>query len=77
MLRFFKLLPLFIFGCIHAQEEAVKSVYFEFDKYSLDEKQKPIIDSCEFLKWVRAKRVVLPGLVKRRKEESDLYKTQK
>jgi outer membrane protein OmpA-like peptidoglycan-associated protein len=45
MLRFFKLLPLFIFGFIHAQEEAVKSVYFEFDKYSLDEKQaKEVID---------------------------------
>ena len=45
MLRFLKFLPLFIFGCIHAQEEAVKSVYFEFDKYSLDEKQaKEVID---------------------------------
>lgn len=45
MLRFFKFLPLFIFGFIHAQEEAVKSVYFEFDKYSLDEKQaKEVID---------------------------------
>lgn len=45
MLRFLKFLPLFIFGFIHAQEEAVKSVYFEFDKYSLDEKQaKEVID---------------------------------
>jgi outer membrane protein OmpA-like peptidoglycan-associated protein len=45
MLRFFKLLPLFIFGFIHAQEEAVKSVYFEFDKFSLDEKQaKEVVD---------------------------------
>jgi outer membrane protein OmpA-like peptidoglycan-associated protein len=45
MLRFLKLLPLLVFGFIHAQEEAVKSVYFEFDKYSLDEKQaKEVID---------------------------------
>jgi len=45
MFRFLKFLPLFIFGFIHAQEEAVKSVYFEFDKYSLDEKQaKEVID---------------------------------
>jgi outer membrane protein OmpA-like peptidoglycan-associated protein len=45
MLRFLKLLPLLIFGLVHAQEEAVKSVYFEFDKFSLDEKQaKEVID---------------------------------
>ena len=39
MFRFLKFLPLLLFGFVHAQEEAVKSVYFEFDKYSLDEKQ--------------------------------------
>lgn len=45
MFRFFKFLPLLIFGFVHAQEEAVKSVYFEFDKFSLDEKQaKEVID---------------------------------
>ena len=45
MFRFFKWLPLLIFGFIHAQEEAVKSVYFEFDKFSLDDKQsKEVID---------------------------------
>jgi len=45
MFRFFKFLPLLIFGCVHAQEEAVKSVYFEFDKFSLDEKQtKEVVD---------------------------------
>lgn len=45
MLRFLKFLPLLIFGFVHAQEEAVKSVYFEFDKFSLDEKQaKEVID---------------------------------
>jgi len=45
MLRFLKYLPLLVFGFIHAQEEAVKSVYFEFDKFNLDEKQaKEVID---------------------------------
>lgn len=39
MLRFFKFLPLLFIGFTYAQEEAVKSVYFEFDKYSLDDKQ--------------------------------------
>lgn len=39
MFRFLKYLPLFFFGFIAAQEEAVYSVYFEFDKYSLDDKQ--------------------------------------
>ncbi|WP_395066672.1 OmpA family protein [Flavobacterium sp.] len=45
MFRFLKFLPLLVFGFVHAQEEAVKSVYFEFDKFSLDEKQaKEVID---------------------------------
>ena len=39
MLRFLKFLPFFLFGFVHAQEEVVHSVYFEFDKFSLDEKQ--------------------------------------
>ncbi len=39
MLRFLKFLPLLFIGFTYAQEEAVKSVYFEFDKYSLDDKQ--------------------------------------
>ena len=45
MFRYLKFLPLLLFGFVHAQEEAVKSVYFEFDKYSLDEKQaKEVVD---------------------------------
>ena len=45
MFRFLKFLPLLLFGFVHAQEESVKSVYFEFDKFSLDEKQsKEVID---------------------------------
>ena len=45
MVRFLKYLPLLVFGFMHAQEEAVKSVYFEFDKFNLDEKQaKEVID---------------------------------
>jgi outer membrane protein OmpA-like peptidoglycan-associated protein len=39
MFRFLKLFPLFVFGLLHAQEEVVHSVYFEFDKFSIDEKQ--------------------------------------
>ena len=45
MFRFLKFLPLLVFGFVHSQEEAVKSVYFEFDKFSLDEKQaKEVVD---------------------------------
>ncbi|MBC7522996.1 MAG: OmpA family protein, partial [Flavobacterium sp.] len=45
MLRYFTLFTLFFCGFIHAQEEAVHSAYFEFDKFSLDDKQsKEIID---------------------------------
>lgn len=45
MFRFIKFLPLLIVGFLHAQEEAVHSVYFEFDKFSLDDKQgKEVVD---------------------------------
>jgi len=38
-MRFLQLLLLFTFGFIHAQEEAVHSVYFDFDKSNISEKQ--------------------------------------
>jgi outer membrane protein OmpA-like peptidoglycan-associated protein len=45
MNRYLSLLLLLIGGFLHAQEEIVESVYFEFDKYNLDEKQaKAVID---------------------------------
>lgn len=39
MIRFFTFLFLLSFGCLHAQEQVVHSVYFEFDKFNLDVKQ--------------------------------------
>lgn len=39
MIRFLKLLPFLFCGFVYAQEEVVQSVYFDFDKYHLDEKQ--------------------------------------
>lgn len=36
---------------------------------------KPVIDSCEFLRWVRADGKVLNGLVRRRVVEADLYRS--
>ena len=39
MIRFLKILPLFICGILYSQEEVVQSVYFDFDKFNLDEKQ--------------------------------------
>lgn len=45
LLRLLKFLPLLVFGFLHAQEEAVHSVYFEFDKFNLDDKQgKEVVD---------------------------------
>jgi outer membrane protein OmpA-like peptidoglycan-associated protein len=38
-MRFFKYLPLLFFGFLQAQEEVVHSVYFDFDKSVLNEKQ--------------------------------------
>ena len=39
MIRFLKIFPFLFCGFIYAQEEMVQSVYFEFDKFKLDEKQ--------------------------------------
>ena len=39
MMRFLMWIPLFFCGMLHAQEELVYSVYFEFNKYTLDENQ--------------------------------------
>ena len=39
MKNFLRLLPLFFVCFLHAQEEVVHSVYFDFDKYSLDDRQ--------------------------------------
>lgn len=45
MIKFLKYIPFFILGLAYGQEEAVKSVYFEFDKFLLDEKQtKEVVD---------------------------------
>jgi outer membrane protein OmpA-like peptidoglycan-associated protein len=38
-MRFLSFLLLFTFGFVHAQEEAVHSVYFDFDKSNISEKQ--------------------------------------
>lgn len=55
MLRFLKFLPLLFIGFTYAQEEAVKSVYFEFDKYSLDDKQANEV--VEFIKNTDSTRI--------------------
>jgi outer membrane protein OmpA-like peptidoglycan-associated protein len=55
MLRFLKFLPLLFIGFTYAQEEAVKSVYFEFDKFSLDEKQANEV--VEFIKNTDSTRI--------------------
>lgn len=43
MIRFLKLLPLLFCGLAFAQEEVVQSVYFDFDKFSLDSKQEQAV----------------------------------
>jgi outer membrane protein OmpA-like peptidoglycan-associated protein len=39
MKQLIKILPLFFFGFINAQEGIVQSVYFKFDKFDVDDKQ--------------------------------------
>jgi outer membrane protein OmpA-like peptidoglycan-associated protein len=43
MLNYFKLIALISFGCLNAQGAKVETVYFDFDKYSLEAKQEQIL----------------------------------
>jgi len=62
MIKFLKYIPFFILGLAHGQEEAVKSVYFEFDKFSLDEKQtKEVVDFIKNTDYTRIESVEIFG----------------
>jgi outer membrane protein OmpA-like peptidoglycan-associated protein len=54
-MKLLKFLPLLFFGMIHAQEEVVQSVYFQFDKFVLDEKQGS--DVVDFIKKTDSTRI--------------------
>ena len=55
MNRFLILFALFFCVVLHAQEEAVQSVYFEFDKYNLDDLQKKAV--VDFIKKTDSSRI--------------------
>ena len=54
-MKFLKYLPLLLFGLIHAQEEIVHSIYFEFDKYVLNEKE--VNEAIDFIKKTDSTRI--------------------
>lgn len=54
-MKFLKFLPLLIFGFINAQEEIVHSVYFEFDKFTLNEKQ--VSEVVDFIRKTDSTRI--------------------
>lgn len=43
MLNYFKLIALISFGCLSAQSKKVETVYFDFDKYTLEAQQEQTI----------------------------------
>ncbi len=55
MIRFFRFLTLLFCGFLYAQEEVVQSVYFDFDKFHLDEKQGNAV--IEFIKNTDSTRI--------------------
>ena len=55
MLRYLKLLPLFVFGIANAQEEVVHSVYFDVNKYNLDDNR--VENLVKFIKESDSSRV--------------------
>jgi hypothetical protein len=54
-MKFLKYLPLLFFGFIQAQEEIVHSIYFEFDKYALNEKE--VNEAIDFIKKTDSTRI--------------------
>lgn len=54
-MKFLKYLPLLFFGFIQAQEEVVHSIYFEFDKYTLNEKE--VNEAIDFIKKTDSTRI--------------------
>lgn len=54
-MRFLKYLPLLFFGFVQAQEEVVHSVYFEFDKFALNEKE--VNEAIDFIKKTDSTRI--------------------
>ena len=61
-MRFLKFLPILFCGFLYAQEEVVQSVYFEFDKFNLDEKQgKAVIDYIQKTDSTRIESVQIFG----------------
>lgn len=54
-MKLLKYLPLLFFGFIQAQEEVVHSIYFEFDKYALNEKE--VNEAIDFIKKTDSTRI--------------------
>jgi outer membrane protein OmpA-like peptidoglycan-associated protein len=54
-MKFLKYLPLLFFGFLQAQEEIVHSIYFEFDKFALNEKQ--VNEVVDFIKNTDSTRI--------------------
>jgi hypothetical protein len=54
-MKLLKYLPLLFIGFLHAQEEVVKSVYFDFDKTSCNDKQ--VQEMIEFIKKTDSTRI--------------------
>jgi outer membrane protein OmpA-like peptidoglycan-associated protein len=54
-MKFLKYLPLLFFGLLHAQEEVVHSVYFDFDKFALNDKQ--VNEAVDFIKKTDSTRI--------------------
>lgn len=48
--KYFKIGFLLWFGCLFAQEKTIETVYFEFDRYALHEKQEQIV--VDFIKTI-------------------------
>lgn len=75
MIRFLKYLPLFFFCLLHAQEEVVHSVYFEFDKFNLKPAQlKSVVDFIHSADSTRIETIEIFGYCDDRGKEAYNFK---
>jgi outer membrane protein OmpA-like peptidoglycan-associated protein len=75
MMRFLKYIPLFFCCLLHAQEEVIHSVYFEFDKFSLKPEQlKDVVDFIQSADSTRIETIEIFGYCDDRGKEAYNFK---
>ena len=78
MYNYFKIIPYLFFAYLSAQEKPVKTVYFEFDKYTLHEPEiKTIVDFVKKVDTTKIESIQIYGYCDDRGDNDYNYKLSK